>query len=183
MGLAADLGYSVGDEGPIRSVVRRLGSTRPVSAISRRILRPLDRFALRLTGRDSTVTSWLTGIPPLWLTALGARSGLARTVPLFGIPVGDDLALLGTSFGQQATPDWVHNLEANPAARASYRGAEVAVRARPATADEASAIWAEAAKIYPGYGNYRDWAAHRTIRVFVLELDEKGSGPGQVGSA
>ncbi len=129
----------------------------------------MDRAVLRMTGGNATVTSWLTGIPPLWLTTIGARSGHVRTLPLFGIPIADDLALLGTSFGQEATPSWVYNLEANPTATVSYRGVRIDALARPALTDEESFIWGRAASVYPGYAKYALWAPHRQIRVFVLE--------------
>jgi deazaflavin-dependent oxidoreductase (nitroreductase family) len=183
MGLASEIGYEIGPGNGFRKAVAALGSTRPVSTLSNKLLRPLDRGVLRLSRGRTTVTSWLVGIPPLWLTTTGARSGMPRTVPLFGIPSAGELGLLGTSFGQRETPHWVRNLEAHPEALVSYRGAEAAVRARPAESEEASAIWLEAAQIYRGYANYRDWAAHRTIRVFVLELDESGSASTEVGSS
>lgn len=169
MGLAADLGYELGHQNRFRRSVVALGSTRAMSDLNRKILGPADRFMLLLTRGKSTMTSWLTGIPPLWVTARGARSGASRTVPLLGIPIEGDLALLGTSFGQKATPARVHNLEAHPEASVSYRGRSVEVRARPAEPAEVETVWRKAIDIYPGYGNYGGWASHRQIRVFVLE--------------
>lgn len=175
MGLATDLGYEIGARSAIRRSIANLGATRPVSAVSNRVLRSMDDVALRMSGGNTTVTFWVTGIPPLWLTTTGARSGMARTVPLFGIPIDGDLGLLGTSFGQKATPAWVYNLAANPKATVAYRGASVDARARLARAPEAERIWDTAAGIYRGYANYASWAAHREIRVFVLGRDEPGS--------
>jgi deazaflavin-dependent oxidoreductase (nitroreductase family) len=103
------------------------------------------------------------------VTATGSQSGAHRTVPLFGIPIGGDLAVLGTSFGQKTTPAWVYNLEANPAARVSYQGTTLRIVARPARPAEEPIIWANAARVYPGYANYQTRASHRRIRVFVLE--------------
>lgn len=183
MGLAADLDYSVGARNGVQRALAALGSTRPVSRASNRLIRPLDRMVSRLTDNRSSATGWLIGARPLWLTTTGARTGEARTVPLFGIPIEEDLALLGTSFGQSATPAWVHNLEADPRALVSYRGVEVAARARPAGTAEADVVWRNAASIYRGYANYADWAAHRVIRVFVLESDRPGSAGWQVGSS
>jgi deazaflavin-dependent oxidoreductase (nitroreductase family) len=169
MGLASELGYSIGERGAIRRGVAALGSTRPVSAVSNKVIRPIDRFVLGLSGGRSTATSWLIGIPPLWVTTTGVRSGMARVVPLFGIPIREDLALLGTSFGQRATPAWVRNLEHEPRVSVTFRGIEVAAVARPADEKEKSTIWESAAAIYQGYSNYADWASHREIKVFVLE--------------
>jgi deazaflavin-dependent oxidoreductase (nitroreductase family) len=49
------------------------------------------------------------------VTTTGRRSGLRRTTHLIAVPYGDTLALLGTNFGQPATPAWALNLEADPA--------------------------------------------------------------------
>ncbi len=120
-------------------------------------------------GETSTATTWLLGIPTLWLTTRGARSGQLRQVPLFGIPIDDDLALLGTRFGYEATPAWVFNIEADPEVDVAYRGRSVPATARAAGPEEESRIWDRAGQIYPGYLLYADRAPHRQIRVFVIE--------------
>jgi deazaflavin-dependent oxidoreductase (nitroreductase family) len=85
-------------------------------------------------------------------------------------PHGDGLGLLGTNFGQEATPSWALNLEASPHATVTHRGITREVLARPAMPQEAGAIFAEAATFYPGYRNYRRRVGdRRRIRVFVLE--------------
>jgi deazaflavin-dependent oxidoreductase (nitroreductase family) len=174
MGLAADLGYHVAEPTGVRKPMARLLATRPLSRLNRRILRPTDRLFRRLS-RDTMTFSGLAGYPPLWLTVVGARSGAPRTVPLLGIPIDDDIALIGSSFGQEATPAWVHNLEAHPEAKISFEGREVEVTARPARPDEADSVWRKASAIFPGYGYYAERAAHRRVRVFVLEAGGEGS--------
>ena len=169
MGLALRLGYPPGDQNQIQRWIIALASTRLLSAVSRRILPSLDRLALRITGGRSTVTSVSSGLPVLWLTTRGAKTGAERTVPLIGFPLDGDLAILGTHFGHGTTPGWVHNLEFNPDAKVAFRGAEVLVRARPADPREESATWDRAATAYPGYEEYAGRASHRSIRVFVLE--------------
>jgi deazaflavin-dependent oxidoreductase (nitroreductase family) len=103
------------------------------------------------------------------LTTTGAKSGLPRPMPLVGIPMGDDLAVIGSNYGQERTPGWVHNLLANPAATVQYRDRSVEVSARPATDAEADEAFDIGARFYPGYATYRERASHRVIRVFVLE--------------
>ena len=90
-------------------------------------------------------------------------------MPLFGIPIEDNLALLGTRFGHQATPSWAYNIESNPEVDVAYRGRSVRAVARRAGADEESRIWERAGRIYPGYLLYADRAPHRQIPVFVIE--------------
>ena len=122
-----------------------------------------------MTGGRSTVSDWIVGIPPIWLTATGAKSGLERTVPLYAFPVGQGLGLLGTSFGRPATPGWVYNLESNPSASVMYKSASIEVSARRAAAEEESEIWNTAIGLYAGYQGYRERVTTRDIRVFVLE--------------
>lgn len=181
MGLASRLGYPPGDQNLIQRWIIALASTRLLSAVSRRILPSLDRFALWITGGRSTVTAVTSGLPVLWLTTRGAKTGAERTVPLIGFPLDDALAILGTHFGHETTPGWVHNLEANPDASVAFRGAEIPVRARPADLREESETWDRAATAYPGYQHYAGRASHRSIRVFVLEplgIDVRPPGVG-----
>jgi deazaflavin-dependent oxidoreductase (nitroreductase family) len=91
-------------------------------------------------------------------------------VPLLGFPVADDLAILGTHFGSQNTPGWVHNLEATPFAVVEYRDQTSRVHARHAGPGEAETVWVLAAGAYPGYRHYAGRAEHRVIRVFILEV-------------
>ncbi len=172
MGLAADLGYTQPAPGPLRRWVASMASMPLVSRVNSRVLPPIDRLTLRMTGGRATVTSLVTGLPVLWLTTTGARSGLPRTVPLLGFPVGDGIGLIGTRFGQSATPGWVHNLEANGHASLSHHGLEVTVRARAAGVEEAEEVWGRAASVYPGYSEYSARASHRRIRVFILETGQ-----------
>jgi deazaflavin-dependent oxidoreductase (nitroreductase family) len=171
MGVSAALGYSYRSPNRLRRWLGRLGQTRGGADLSRRILPGLDRLAVRMSGSRLTVTSLLSGIPALWVTTTGRKTGAPRTVALFGIPIDDDLALIGTSFGQHDTPAWVLNLEAEPAAVVSYRSKTVSVRAREPDPVTEGRIWERARAVYPGFANYPIWAAHRRIRVFLLELD------------
>jgi len=110
------------------------------------------------------------------LAGLGATAaapeliaGLAPPDDAAAYRLSDDLAVIGSNYGQQRTPGWVYNLEADPAATLSYRDRSVEVAARPATNPEADEAFDVAATFYPGYSRYRARASHRTIRVFVLE--------------
>jgi deazaflavin-dependent oxidoreductase (nitroreductase family) len=169
VGLVDVLGYSHPAPGMLRRRIIGMASTRSASTTSSRIMPTLDGWALRLSGGRSTLTSLAIGLPVLWLTTIGARTGQPRTTPLVGFPVERNLAVIGTSFGQKATPAWVHNLEADPTGVVSYRGVAVPVRARHAERAEETASWETATRVYRGYGEYADRASHRRIRVFVLE--------------
>ena len=169
MSLAAELGYGLTPRAGLRRAVASLFSTRLGAWLGYHVVPPVDRLARRVTGGRGTVTGWFAGLDPLWLTSVGARSGQQRSTPLFGIPVGDDVALIGTGFGQNPTPAWVYNLEADPQASVTYEGKSVRVKARPATPDEESEAWVAGRDIYPGFAAYQRRVTNREIRVFVLD--------------
>jgi deazaflavin-dependent oxidoreductase (nitroreductase family) len=85
------------------------------------------------------------------------------------VPVDGSLTIIGSNFGQESTPGWVYNLEANPAATVTYGDRTVEVTARLADDDETDATFELASSVYGGYAKYRERADHRVIRVFVLE--------------
>lgn len=149
----------------------------PVGA---RVLQPtlhhVDRWLFRLSGGRVTLASLLAGLPIVLLTTTGHRSGRPRTTPLLGTPMDAEVAIIGSNFGQADTPAWVHNLEADPTARIAYRDRAVDVVARPATEAEADRAFERAATLFPGYASYRERAAHRRIRVFLLDATDGNTG-------
>ncbi len=170
MGLADDLGYSHRTANPLHRATRWFAGTRPGGWLFSHSLRHLDDLVGRLTRGRHSAPGLLAGLAVLDLTTTGRRSGQRRTSHLIATPYQGDLALLGTNFGQQATPAWALNLEADPRATVAHRGTVVEVEARPATAAEAEEVFALAASFYVGYRHYRTRVgAQRRIRVFVLE--------------
>ena len=152
----------------LHRAVQWLAATPAGAWLFQRTIHHVDRPLFRLSGGRVTLVSLLAGLPVVLVTTTGHRSGLERTTPLLAIPVGEDVAIIGSNFGQADTPAWVHNLEADPTARIAHRGRTVDVTARPASEPEADRAFERAATIYPGYASYRERAAHRTIRVFLL---------------
>ncbi|MCU0311425.1 MAG: nitroreductase family deazaflavin-dependent oxidoreductase [Acidimicrobiales bacterium] len=169
MGLATELGYRHRPPNAFQRLNQRLGATRPGAWTFSKALPPLDRIVHRVSKGATSLPAVLAGLPVLMVTTTGRRSGAPRLTPLISVPVGDDLALLGTNFGQSRTPAWVHNLEADPHATVEFRGRAVAATARPATDAERASVWAASASIYGGYGTYQQRVTDREIRIFVLE--------------
>ncbi len=169
MGLIGELGYEAKAANAAQRLVQRLAATRPGSWIFQRTVYRVDRPLFRLTKGRVTLPGLLAGLPVILLTTAGAKSGLDRTMPLAGIPIGDDLAVIGSNFGQRATPGWVYNLRANADATVGYRTTSVAVTARPATATETERAFEVGAGFYGGFPKYRDRVSQREIHVFVLE--------------
>lgn len=154
----------------IQRAMQLVAASRPGAWVFKRALHPVDKVLFKVTGGRLTVPSLVAGLPVIMLTTTGAKSGVSRTMPLLGIPMDGDMAIIGSNFGQKPTPGWVHNLNADPLAVVGYRGASIDVVARDADDAQADAAFAEAAKIYPGYSKYRERATHRRIRVFLLGL-------------
>src|SRR5688500_18292306 len=170
MGLASDLGYSHQTANPAHRALRWLGGTRPGGWFFSRTLRHLDDVVVKVSKGRHSAPGLLTGIAVLDLTTTGRRSGQRRTSHLIATPYAGDLALLGTNFGQEHTPAWALNLEADPRATVTYRGHARDVVARPATDAESEEVFALAATFYVGYRRYRQRVGERRrIRVFVLE--------------
>ncbi|GIU85286.1 MAG: hypothetical protein KatS3mg008_2061 [Acidimicrobiales bacterium] len=168
-GLADLLGYVVRRPNGFQRFGQRVASSRPGAWLLARTLTPLDRVLQRLTGGRSSLPTLFAGLPVVEVTTRGRRSGQLRTNPLVAVPFGGNLALIGTNFGQAATPGWVYNIEADPHVVIGYRGRRVEAVARHADEEEAASIWQRAAEMYPGYELYKRRIRGRRIRVFVLE--------------
>jgi deazaflavin-dependent oxidoreductase (nitroreductase family) len=172
--LAAELDYAHRDDNLLRKAVKAFGASRPGAWVFARTLRRLDDLIGRLSRGRTSAPQLLAGLAVLDLTTTGRRSGQPRTSHLIGFPMGDSVALLGTNFGQESTPAWVFNLEAEPHAKVSYHGRTVPVVARPANEVEFEQVLTEAASKYAGYAKYRQRiGSSRRLRVFVVEA----SGP------
>ena len=170
MGLADDLGYSHSSANPLHRLVRWAAGTRPGGWAFSRVLRHLDDTVGRLSKGRQSAPGLLAGLAVLDVTTTGRKSGRPRTSHLIATPYAGTLALLGTNFGQAATPAWALNLEADPRAVVTYRNTSREVTARPATPAEAEEIFALAGEFYPGYLSYRQRIGQsRRIRAFVLE--------------
>ncbi len=169
MAVLDDLGYEVKPANVLQRGMQHVSSSRPGAWTFQRTLYPLDKALFRWTGGRLTVPGLVAGLPVVMLTTTGAKSGEPRSMPLIGVPIDGELAVIGSNYGQERTPGWVYNLEADPSATISYRDRSVDVTARRASDEEADRAFEAAARVYPGYAKYRERASHRTIRVFVLE--------------
>lgn len=145
-----------------------ISSSRPGAWLFARSIHHVDKFALRMSGGQATLAGLTAGIPVLTVTTTGARSGQPRTTPLLGVPFGDDIAVIGTHFGQPGTPGWYYNLRARPRAEITYRNRSVTATAREASDEEWPAIWSAARKIYGGYEAYARRITDRKIHIMIL---------------
>jgi deazaflavin-dependent oxidoreductase (nitroreductase family) len=170
MGIAADLSYEFPRANWFQRAVKAFASTRPGAWLFSKLLRHLDDLVQKLTRGRTSAPEVLAGLPVVDVTTTGRKSRQPRTSHLISIPIDGTLALIGTNFGQPATPAWVLNLEAEPKATVRYRDRTVSVSARPASEAEFAQVLASSGPIYPGYQKYRQRIGeNRRLRIFVLE--------------
>lgn len=169
VGLASELGYLRRPANGFQRLVQRVAATAAGAWFFSKTMKPLDVVIDKLSGGRFTGPELLAGLPIVWVTTTGRRSGQPRSSPLLGVPIGDDLAFGGTNFGQRTTPAWALNLETEPHATVRRRGVTVDAIARVATPDEREAVWATASTMYSGVPKYRQRITTREVRIFVLE--------------
>ena len=169
MGVLEELGYEHKPANAVQRVTQRIAASGPGAWVAQRLLDPIDRWLYRRTDGNTTLAEITAGLPVILLTTTGAKSGKTRSMPLVGIPLDGELAIIGSNYGQERTPGWVYNLEADPSATVGYRDRTVDVVARRADDDTADRVFEAGAAFYAGYAKYRGRASHRTIRVFVLD--------------
>jgi deazaflavin-dependent oxidoreductase (nitroreductase family) len=153
----------------LQRFLRSFAASGPGSWLFAHVLHRIDRPFFKLTRGRHTFASLVSGIPVVMLTTTGAKSGRLRTVPVLGLPSSEGLAVIASNFGQEHHPGWCHNLLANPEAQIGVDGDQRRVRAVEAEGERRRRIWNEGLKVYPGFSMYERRAAHRRIRVFVLE--------------
>lgn len=148
--------------------VDKFSSTRFGAWLFSHLAHRADRLMLRLTGGSRSVTSILTDQPLVTLTTTGARSGKARSLPVLGVPDGENVILIASRWGGGRHPGWYHNLLANPEVRLARNGRTSDYIAREVNGRERDRCWRLAIEQYPGFANYERWAGERRIPVVVL---------------
>jgi deazaflavin-dependent oxidoreductase (nitroreductase family) len=108
------------------------------------------------------------GAPLLLLHTTGARSGQERVNPMMYQKLGDSYAVFASKAGAPVSPDWYHNLVANPRVRAEIGTQTVELRARVADAAEREPIWTAWKQANPGFAEY-EAKTTRQIPVVFLE--------------
>ncbi|MFW0782901.1 nitroreductase family deazaflavin-dependent oxidoreductase [Gordonia sp. CPCC 206044] len=109
------------------------------------------------------------GTQILILFTIGRKSGEQRRHALIFRTWGENAYLVVASKGgTDAPPAWYVNLQANPEAEIQVKGERFPVRARVASDDEKSAMWARMTEVWPDYDDYQTKTS-RVIPVVVLE--------------
>jgi deazaflavin-dependent oxidoreductase (nitroreductase family) len=168
MGLVQALDYTLPMPNAVQRAMWHISSSRRGAWLFARSLPQIDKFVLRISRGQVTLTGVTGGIPVLTITTTGVRSGQRRTTPLMGVPFAGDIAIIGAHFGQPGTPGWYYNLRAQPRTEVTYRNRSASATAREADAEERRAILGQAGKIYGGYEAYARHITGREIPIMIL---------------
>ena len=81
---------------------------------------------------------------------------------------GENLVVFASKAGAPTSPDWYHNLVANPQASVEVGDRTIAVVARVAEGETRERLWTRQKGLYPGFAEY-EAKTTRQIPVVVLE--------------
>ncbi|WP_239163010.1 nitroreductase/quinone reductase family protein [Paractinoplanes rishiriensis] len=146
---------------------RAVGSWPGFTPVARSLV-GLDRQLGRLT-RGRVVALGMA--PSLMLITIGRRSGQPRSQPLLYLADGDDLVVIASNWGGEHHPAWSYNLRAEPRARVTLGGREIAVTAREVEGADRERLWRLIVEQWPGYRVYESRASHRQLRIYRLTPD------------
>ncbi len=126
-----------------------------------------DAMTKALRANGGKVPGELERVPFLLLTARGARSGVRRTVPLWGSEIEGRLVVVASLGGAEHHPPWFHNVVANPEVTVEWQGETFAARAVVLQDEDRDALFAACARLLPQFAEYQQ----RTTRLLpVVEL-------------
>jgi len=132
-------------------------------------LHRMDTTVLKWSRGKKSLTTMLTGVPVVVLSTTGARTGKNRSIPLAGIPDGENIILVPSSFGSISYPGWYYNLRSHPQVKLDLKGQTQDYVARIANQEERQHYWQLAVHYFPGYQSYEERSAGREIPIFILE--------------
>jgi deazaflavin-dependent oxidoreductase (nitroreductase family) len=107
------------------------------------------------------------GAPMVLITTTGAKSGEERTNPLVYLSDGDRVVIFASKAGAPTSPDWYHNLVANPRVGVEIGDETFSAEASEVKGEERDRLYAKQASIMPGFAEYQA-KTDRVIPVVVL---------------
>ena len=103
----------------------------------------------------------------LLLHTVGAKSGQPRVNPVMYLPDGDRWIVFASKAGAPTSPDWYHNLVANPEVSIEVGTDTIPVTATFAQGDERDQLYSRQAALYPQFAEY-ERSTTRRIPVVTL---------------
>lgn len=104
------------------------------------------------------------GRPLLILHTIGAKSGKERLNPVACINDRDRLVIIASKGGAPTSPDWYHNLVANPLVTVELGTERFQARASVTTEPERTRLYEKMIEVHPGFADYR----RKTTRVIPV---------------
>ena len=177
MDLREELDFFPSSANSVQRGLQSAAQTKAGAWVFQRTLYRIDRPLHRWSKGRYTIPWVVTGLPIIMLTSIGAKSGLARTMPVAGIPLegehGGDVAVLGTNYAQPKSPAWVFNLTAHPECTVAWRDRSASAVAIPIVEPEdLEVLWGKATQIYSGFAAYRERINHREVKMFRLSAHQ-----------
>ncbi len=114
------------------------------------------------------VTGMFGKSPLVLITTTGAKSGKRRTTPIVYTTDGENVVVIASKGGAPTSPDWFHNLVANPDVTVELPNEKFETRARVAETPERERLYRAQAALMPNFADYEK-ATTRKIPVVVLE--------------
>ena len=108
------------------------------------------------------------GAPVLLLSTIGAKSGKQRINPMMYLREGERLYVFASKAGAPTSPDWYHNLVANPTVTVEVGTETYEADTEVLTGPERDRVYAAQTAIYPFFADYQEKTEGRTIPVVAL---------------
>ena len=116
---------------------------------------------------DGVVGGDFEGAPMVLVHHVGAKSGTERVSPLVYQQLDDGWAIFASAAGSPKSPDWFHNLVANPDTQVEIGTDVFDVTATVASSEQRDPIWERQKEWAPQFAEY-EAATTRTIPVVLL---------------
>ena len=143
---------------------RDVDTVDPVAEVNNFNRQLIDEFR----ANNGKVTGPFEGAPLLLLTTTGAKSGQTRTNPVVYTRDGDRLVIIASKGGAPTSPDWYHNLVANPAVTVELPDETFGAKASVARGEEHDRLFAAQAAVMPAFDDYQTKTT-RQLPVVILE--------------
>ncbi|WP_203337563.1 nitroreductase family deazaflavin-dependent oxidoreductase [Nocardioides limicola] len=150
---------------PMRPLAIRIGALPWLHNYSRYVV-GLDKGIRKLT-RGRVTLLWFAGLPEIFLTVAGRKSGIPRTVPLLCVPHDGGWLVAGSNWGHPKPPAWVGNVKAAATCEVEQHGRTVTAVPRLVTGAERAEVWQTMLRTWPNYAKYAE-RTDREIPVFHL---------------
>jgi deazaflavin-dependent oxidoreductase (nitroreductase family) len=132
-----------------------------------------DAFIEEFRRSGGTMPGELGEVDLLLLTAIGAKSGEPRTVPVGFHRIDGRLCMVASMGGAAKNPPWFHNVVANPDVTVELGTERFRARAYVTEGEDRDRLYADVIRRMPVFGDYQE----RTERVIpVIELKRVDSG-------